>query len=103
MSTGGGVVLDANNRKQLQTRGQVIYLQATVDDLLERTAHSYNRPLLQTENPRERLEILIEQRHPLYTDVADVIFDTSNRSVRQVVKMVMKHLQQIETHEYITS
>jgi len=103
LSTGGGVVLDANNRKQLQTRGHVIYLQATVDDLLERTAHSYNRPLLQTENPRERLEILIEQRHPLYTDVADVIFDTSNRSVRQVVKMVMKHLQQIETHEYITS
>ncbi|EDN65366.1 hypothetical protein BGP_6271 [Beggiatoa sp. PS] len=35
--------------------------------------------------------------------MADVIFDTSNRSVRQVVKMVMKHLQQIETHEYITS
>jgi shikimate kinase len=103
LSTGGGVVLNADNRKHLQSRGHVIYLTATVDDLLERTAHSHNRPLLQTENPRQRLETLIEQRHPLYTEVADVIFDTSNRSIRQVVKMVLEHLQQIKSHEYITS
>jgi shikimate kinase len=103
LSTGGGVVLDANNCKHLQNRGIVIYLSASIDNLLERTAHNQNRPLLQTANPRQRLETLLEQRHPLYTAVADTIIDTENKSIHQVVKMVLKYLKGIEQNEHSTS
>ncbi len=96
LSTGGGVVLDANNRKHLDSRGYVIYLQASVDELLKRTAHSYNRPLLRTKNPRLKLETLLNERHPLYEEVADVTIETGHRSIRQVVKAVLKQLNKVE-------
>jgi shikimate kinase len=103
LSTGGGVVLSASNRKYLQSRGYVIYLHASVDNLLERTAHSYNRPLLQTSDRREKLETLFNERHPLYTQTASVTIETGQRSIRQVVKAVLKHLQKLDQHENITS
>ncbi len=93
LSTGGGVVLDINNRKHLQNRGYVIYLHASVDELLERTAQNNNRPLLQTENPRERLETILNERHPLYTAVADATIETGQRNIRQVLKAIITHLQ----------
>ncbi|HID98999.1 MAG TPA: shikimate kinase AroK [Thiotrichaceae bacterium] len=96
LSTGGGVVLNAHNRHHLHSRGYVIYLQASVEDLLERTAHCRHRPLLQTENPRERLETLLKERHSLYTAVADITIETGHRTIRQVVKAVLRHLKKIE-------
>ncbi len=103
LSTGGGVVLNAENRKYLQTRGYVIYLHAGVDDLLKRTAHSYNRPLLQTANRREKLKQLLLERHPLYKSVADVTIETGHRSIRQVIKIVLKHLKKVMNNENINS
>jgi len=91
LSTGGGVVLNADNCEYLQSRGYVIYLRASVNDLLARTAHSSNRPLLKT-NPRKKLTTLFKERHPLYQAVADVTIETGGRSIRQVVAIVLKHL-----------
>jgi shikimate kinase len=96
LSTGGGTVLDADNRKHLQSNGYVIYLHASVDELLERTAHCQNRPLLQTSNPRERLEQIMSERHPLYTQTAEVTIETGQLSIHQVVKTVLKHLKKVE-------
>jgi len=93
LSTGGGVVLNADNRKHLQNRGYVIYLHASVDELLERTAHSQNRPLLQTPNPGKKLETLLSQRHPLYTEVANVTIETGQKSIAEVVQIVLNQLQ----------
>lgn len=93
LSTGGGVILNADNRKHLQNRGYVIYLHASVDDLLERTAHSQNRPLLQTPNPREKLETLLSQRHPLYTEVANITIETGQKSIPEVIQIVLTHLE----------
>ena len=103
LSTGGGVVLNAENRKHLQTRGYVIYLHAAIDELLKRTAHSYNRPLLQTPNRREKLEKLVLERHPLYQSIADVTIETGHRSIRQVIKIVLKHLKKVMDNENINS
>lgn len=104
LSTGGGVVLNAHNRHHLQTRGYVIYLHATLEDLLERTAHSRNRPLLQTENPRSRLEQIMTERHPLYQSVAHVTIETGHRTIRQVIRAVLKHLRKIsDKDEHLTS
>ena len=86
LATGGGVVLDADNRARLVDGGMVIYLTAPLEHLLERTASDKNRPLLQTDDPRGRFQAMLEQRDPLYRQVADIVVDTSVKNVRALVQ-----------------
>jgi len=85
LATGGGAVLIETNRDRLRTRGTVVYLRATVRDLLNRTRHDKNRPLLQAADPRARLTELYEKRDPLYREVAHVTVDTGNQSLTSLV------------------
>lgn len=93
LATGGGAVLSEANRKHLKTRGTVIYLSASIDLLLERTQRDRNRPLLQTENPRARLEELMQIREPLYREVADIVLETDDSSIRHTVNRIIKQLK----------
>jgi shikimate kinase len=88
LATGGGAVLRRENRVRLQERGYVIYLRAPLELLVERTSRDHGRPLLANADPRERLRSLLEQRDPLYREVADLIIDTGNRTVRQAVILI---------------
>jgi len=81
LATGGGAVLAPENRERLRTRGTVVYLRASVKDLLNRTRHDKNRPLLQTADPRARLNELFEIRDPLYREIAHVTIDTGSQSL----------------------
>ena len=81
LATGGGAVLNADNRKVLAGNGVVVYLRAVVADLWQRTRHDRNRPLLKTTEPRAKLEQLFAERDPLYRSVADVIVDTGSQSL----------------------
>ena len=96
LATGGGAVLAEENRKHLAERGTVVYLFATVNQLLKRTRRDRNRPLLQTEDPRGRLEALMQERDPLYRSVADTIVYTDDRSIRSVVKELLMRLRDLE-------
>lgn len=96
LATGGGAVLAPENREHLQNRGYVIYLYAPISQLLRRTSHDKNRPLLQTENPRLKLEQLMEVRDPLYRHVAQTIIKTDNLPVKQVVKQIIDLVHQLK-------
>ncbi len=72
LATGGGAVLDAENRRVLRENGFVIWLDANVDAQLARLARDRQRPLLQAPDRRERLEKLADERNPLYAEVADL-------------------------------
>ena len=95
LATGGGAVLSEDNRKVLRERGVVVYLHATVDQLLERTRMDRNRPLLQTADPRAKLEELMQIRDPLYRDVADIIIDTGTASIRDVVQQLVRQIEEM--------
>jgi shikimate kinase len=88
VSTGGGAVVDAENRERLAASGIVIWLQASVDTQLQRTGPGRNRPLLQTGDPRAVLERLRAIREPLYDEIADLKIDTTGRRVRAVASTV---------------
>jgi shikimate kinase len=92
LATGGGAVLDAANRALLRSRGTVVYLHAPLDVLVRRTRRDRNRPLLQTADPRARLEQIVRERDPLYREVADVVVETDHRTVRSVVNEVARRL-----------
>jgi shikimate kinase len=95
LATGGGVVLRESNRLALRSRGTVIYLRANAEDLWRRTRHDRNRPLLQTENPRARLQELLEQRDVLYRETAHLIMDTGEQNVQKLVRQLEQQLAQL--------
>lgn len=92
LATGGGAVLRPENRAALAGNGIVIYLQANVDDLWARTRHDRNRPLLQTADPRAKLAQLLNERDPLYREIADIIVTSGPHSVHQVVREIEQKL-----------
>lgn len=93
LATGGGVVLDESNRSALASRGLVVYLHASVDQQIERTRYSSNRPLLNDGEPGDRLESLMAQREPLYRSLADCIVNTDGRRVPDVTDEVRRWLK----------
>ena len=97
LATGGGAVLEPDNRAQLANNGFVIYLSAPLAQLFNRTSKDRNRPLLQTENPRKKLEEIIATRDPLYREVADIIIETDDKPVRNVVKNLLLKISEYDT------
>ncbi len=89
LATGGGAVLDSRNREQMRLNGIVVYLSANIDHLLKRTGKDSKRPLLNTEDPRGRMQELLTLRDPLYREVADFTVDTGGRSVKTVINEIV--------------
>jgi shikimate kinase len=92
LATGGGAVLDASTRQALCARGRVVYLRASVGDLWHRLRRDRQRPLLQTPDPRGRIEQLVSARDPLYREVADAVVDTGRQPVDTVVDAIIERL-----------
>lgn len=92
LATGGGAIIDPLNRSDLAAHGVVVFLQASVDKILSRTAASRNRPLLRTENPRARVEELLATRNPFYREIADIIVNTDRRGVKSTVNLILEYL-----------
>ncbi|MGB5299612.1 MAG: shikimate kinase AroK [Thiogranum sp.] len=94
LATGGGAVMDKLNRQHLASRGRVIYLHTSVEQQLQRTAHDRNRPLLQTADPKQKLQELMEDRDPLYREIADWVIETDGCRVRDVVQQIVHKIEQ---------
>ncbi len=94
LATGGGAVLAPENRRFLRERGIVIYLRAGVDELFRRVGRDPARPLLQADDPQQRLRTLLQQREPLYQDVASLVFETGALPVAQTVRSLLRQLRE---------
>ncbi|MBI4807544.1 MAG: 3-dehydroquinate synthase [Nitrosomonadales bacterium] len=97
LATGGGAILSQQNRVAMKKHGVVVYLKSNVHDLWQRTRHDHNRPLLQTENPRAKLQELHDLRDPLYTETADLIMHTGKQSVQILLEKLQQKLEGLET------
>jgi shikimate kinase len=95
IATGGGAVLLPENRRNLAARGYVIYLHCSIEQQYERTAKDKGRPLLDTDNPKEKLEQLMEERLPLYRETADLEVTTEQRGAASVVKEIISKIEEL--------
>lgn len=84
LATGGGVVGDADNRRRLAARGTVVYLHASIEQQRERTRRGRERPMLADGDPAEILRRLMDERDPLYREIADLVVRTDGRRVKAV-------------------
>lgn len=96
LATGGGAILQPDNRTLLRQSGTVIYLCAPVSELRRRTHLDKNRPLLQTGNAYAKLMELFTQRDPLYRETAHIIMDSSKQNARTFVQRLLQRLRQYE-------
>lgn len=92
LATGGGAVLDPDTRRILSESGRVIYLHTSVGEQLRRVGHDRNRPLLQTPDPRARLDGLLRLRDPLYREVAACVIETDGCQAREVARRILDRL-----------
>ena len=89
LATGGGAVIDADNRSHLGGRGFVVYLYTTVDQQVTRTKKGRERPLIEGGDRRTILEELLVQRDPLYREIADLVVETDGRKVHSVASEIV--------------
>ena len=94
VATGGGAVLLEENRKRLVSRGTVIYLNAPLEQQIERTIRDRTRPLLRDGEPGDVLAALQEDRGPLYQEVADFTFTADRRSAKALAQEIARALEQ---------
>jgi shikimate kinase len=88
IATGGGIILRESNRKVMKGSGYVFYLTASIEQLVERTSRDKKRPLLQVENPRQKIIELLTMRDPLYREAADFVINTDRRSPKLVAQEI---------------
>ncbi len=92
IATGGGSVLRRENQQLLKQRGYIIFLDTSINQQMQRLRRDKKRPLLQTENPRERLESLLAERRPIYLDLADLAVKTDRRMARRLAADIINQL-----------
>jgi shikimate kinase len=92
LATGGGAILDANNRKSLRQHGAVVYLQAELAELRERTRRDTKRPLLQGNDPEEVLSALLQAREPLYNETAHIVVNASRENIGKLAQQIVDEL-----------
>jgi len=88
LATGGGAVLNEENRRLLKERGKVIYLNAKPQNLAKRMAFDKDRPLLQQGNMLDTLNNLYEERHPLYLGVSSFVVDTGQQKTQTIINKI---------------
>lgn len=87
---GGGVVLDQDNIVNLRKQGVVFYLSAPAEVIYQRVKDQGHRPLLKGENPRAKIQELLNSRQGRYRQAAHHTIDTSNKSIEQVVNEIYR-------------
>jgi len=92
IATGGGSVLRKENQRLLKQKGYIVFLDTSVNQQMHRLQRDKKRPLLQTENPRERLEALLVERRPVYLDLADLAIKTDKRVARRLAADIISQL-----------
>ena len=90
IATGGGILIDPQNRNLLEQTCTAINLKASIKDLLERQKNSTHRPLLQGQR-EAKLRALMLSRQALYDSVGKQV-NTSGKSVTQVVQYIIRLL-----------
>ncbi len=92
IATGGGSVLREENQRLLKQKGYIIFLDTSVNQQMQRLARDKKRPLLQTDDPRQRLENLNRERRPIYLELADLRIKTDRRVARRLAADIIAQL-----------
>ncbi len=92
LATGGGAVISAQNRTLMRSRGVIINLKVTLEQVLARLHGCSDRPLMAGDNAAQRATTLMNEREQFYAD-ADIRIDTDGKSVEDVAAEILCRLK----------
>jgi len=98
VSTGGGIVLREENVKALKEVGPLILLSSTPEVIYTRLKDEEDRPLIKAQaedkgaGKKEKIEKILNERNPIYKNVADYEIETSKMTIMQVVEEIINWL-----------
>jgi shikimate kinase len=92
IACGGGAVLDPLNVKSLKTKGELVLLEASIEEIISRTKNDTSRPLLWGKDSREKAIKLLESRNQTYHEVADLVIDTTGKDPENISKEILTKL-----------
>lgn len=94
LATGGGSVIKAENQQLLRHTGFIVFLDTSIQQQMSRLKKDKKRPLLQTDNPRERLEDLLAARKPIYQALSDYTVKTDHKYAKTILNEIIKNIPQ---------
>jgi shikimate kinase len=91
ISCGGGVVLNYKNVENLKKNCYIVLLKASLEDIYNRLVKNgkENRPVINKEDPRNEIKNLINLREPFYAAAAEFVINTSNKTVKKIVREIV--------------
>ncbi len=93
IATGGGIVIKPENRELLKHNSFVVYLSSSVEQLVNRTARSKSRPLLERSTNREQtIKDILKARESFYQEVADIVIDTTGKKLYAIINEITKSI-----------
>lgn len=95
ISTGGGVAVNAENRKIMRRSGLVFFLDATFEDIYVRIQHDPNRPIVQS-STKEELEKLYHYRRKFYREAGHIQVLTEGRTIRQILEYLVFQVKRLK-------
>ena len=90
IATGGGAVTRPGNIRELKKKGRLVWLDVSLDTLLERIGDDPNRPSLTGKSQREDMEAVLAERRPIYEQSADYIIDTEGRTPEEIAGAIIE-------------
>lgn len=95
-SVGGGTPVKPENRELLKQLGTVVWLRIQPETVYQRLKDDTTRPLLQCEDPLERIRELIESREEAYTSCADVIVDVDGLEMEDILRIIERKMKKMK-------
>ena len=93
IACGGGAVTNIENAETLQKSSKMIYLTASIDEIVDRTKGESTRPLLNVANLVEAASKLYENRKPIYARYTDLEVVTTDKTIEEVVALVLERIK----------
>ena len=93
IACGGGTVANRDNAEALKSVARMVYLTASITEIINRTKDDSNRPLLDVDDPRNTALLLFEKRKPIYERYAEVTIDTTGLAPKVVVDKILEELR----------
>lgn len=93
ISVGGGLPMREENRRLLHELGQVFYLRASAETIYDRVKHDTTRPLLQGDDPKNKIRALLDERDTYYREAADIIVDVDNKEFEQILDEIVRQVE----------
>jgi shikimate kinase len=93
IATGGGAILREENLAALKINGTIFCLTARPETIRDRTSRNDDRPLLQGDEPMEKIRNLLSSRGPLY-EQSGIMIDTENKTPLQIAEEIIGIVRQ---------